>query len=103
MVTADKESHLSMGSAFNLFVDCGSPPQPDDSGTSRRILGLSRDNNSFKEETWRSMIKDLVSRMSVDENSATAKTTRKRSKHYFCSTHCKEVFQGEFKLPKLLA
>jgi len=49
------------------------------------------------------MGKDLVSGMIVDENSATAKTTRKGSKHYFCSTHCREVFQGELKLPKLLA
>ena len=103
MVTADKESHSSMGSAFNLFVDCESQPHPDDSGSARGILGLSRDNKSFKEKTWRCMGKDLASGTNVDENSATAKTPRKGSKHYFCSTHCKEVFQGELKLTKLLA
>jgi hypothetical protein len=74
MVTADKESPLSMGSAFNLLVNCGSPPQLDDSESSPGILGLSRDNNSFKEKTWRSMARDLVSSIIVDKNSATAKT-----------------------------
>ena len=93
MVTADKESHSSMGSDFNLFVDCGSsPPRTDDSETYRRILGLSRDNNSFKERTWPRMDKDLVSRMIVDKNSATIKTTRKGSKYYFCSFLFEEVF-----------
>jgi hypothetical protein len=51
------------------------------------------------------MDKDLVSRMTVDENSATTKTARKGSKllHLLNPFHCKEIFQREHKLPKLLA